>query len=167
MLRLRFAFIPLIALALLVAGTTRSFAAGAGAVSVTQHFHNATDSIVDVFPCSTDPSAPYTITLTYNGALHYTVLTLGPGAGTGWFTITQTGTFAATPLDPTSGLPSFTGHFTFWEGDNANLQNSTGTVTLTIKGTGSDGSAFSSHMVEHITVTPSGAQVSFDHLTCA
>src|SRR5215467_9062835 len=66
---------------------------GNGAQTTTQHFKNATDTFVDVVPCR-DFQA--TITITYNGVLHYTV----NKAGDFWATGTMTGTATAVPLDP-------------------------------------------------------------------
>src|SRR5260370_23939074 len=80
---------------LLVTNVTAS-AAGAGAVSFTQTFHNATDSFPSNNPCT---GAPGTLTLTYNGVFHATELTSGQGAGTFWVTGTMTGAFVFTPDD--------------------------------------------------------------------
>src|SRR2546429_2232767 len=61
---------------------------GAGAVSFTQTFHNATASFPSPNPCT---GASGTVSLTYNGVFHVTTLTSGIGAGTFWATGTQTG----------------------------------------------------------------------------
>ena len=119
---------------------------GAGAVSLTQTFHNATMPLVDsANPCT---GVLGDGTLTYNGVIHMTVLTSGVGAGTGWFTLTAAGNLNILQDD---GVP-FTGHFTMWDGGNNNLNNLTGTSTFNIHATGSDGSTVDFHAVFHVTV---------------
>jgi hypothetical protein len=139
---------------------------GAGAVSITQTFHNATLTVGSANPCS---GALGSLTLTYNGVAHVTFLTSGVGAGTGWATFTATGDFAFTPSDPTQ--PSFTGQFTAWDGESFNLTNFAATGILHVNGTGSDGSSLSFHDVMHVTVlNPLSSSptvvVSFDKPTC-
>ena len=70
-------------------------------------------------------------------------------------TFTQTGTFTAAPLEDPS-LPSYTGKFTTWGGFNANGSTTNGTFTFNVRGTGSDGSTFSNHNVEHSNQRPDG-----------
>jgi hypothetical protein len=144
------------AAAVLVASPTAS-AAGAGAVSFTQTIHNATETDTDVKPCT---GAPGTLTLTYNAIFHVTTL----ANGTYWATFTQTGTFSFVPFD--SLQPSFTGHFTVWDGDNWNNRNTTETATFTVHGTGSDGSRLAFHETEHISSSATGLTVSFDRPRC-
>jgi len=139
-------------------------ASGAGAVSFTQTFHDATLSM----PVAPLPCAPAGIlTLTYNGVTHLTVLTSGVGAGTGWFTFTATGTFVL--VTETPGL-TFTGRLTMWDGFNGNLNNNVGTGTFTVHATGSDGSTVTFHDVFHMTVltttSPPTVVVSFDMPRC-
>lgn len=136
-------------------------AAGAGAESFTQTFHNATDSFATPNPCTGVPS---TVTETYDGAFHATLLTSGQGAGTFWATGTMTGDFLLTPDDATQ--PSYSGHFTEWFGDNDNLHNGTQTATLAVHGTGSDGSTLLFHEVAHLSVSASGITIAFDKPTC-
>jgi hypothetical protein len=159
MLRLVLASVAVIALLLVAAPNAR--AAGAGAVSYTQTFKNVTETFHDVNPCS---GAPATITITYNGVFHITVLTSGQGAGTFWATGTQTGNFTLVPDDPAQ--PTYTGHFAIWFGDNDNLHNGTETFTFNLHGTGSDGSTLSVHETEHLSVSASGATLAFDKLAC-
>ena len=136
-------------------------AAGAGAVSSTQAFHNATDSFAASNPCT---GVPATITETYNGVFHYTFLTSGQGAGTGWATGTMTGDFVLTPDDVSQ--PSYSGHFTTWFGDNNNLLNGTETAILAAHATGSDGSILRYHEVAHLSVSATGVTISFDKPSC-
>ena len=141
-------------------------ASGAGAMSFTQTFHNATQSFGVVNPCTFVPS---TVTITYDGVFHITVLTSGTGAGTGWVTFTGTGDFVLAPLVP--GTPTYTGNFTTWDGANFNLTNFSATAILVLHGTGSDGSTLDFHDVSHITVngtntTTPTVVVSFDMPTC-
>ena len=137
--------------------------AGAGVMQMRCDYHNATDTIVDVIPCVAG-GAPANITLTYNGVFHVSELTTGVGAGTFWATGTQTGTVYAAPLDPS--LPTYTGHFTTWFGDNNNLHNGSETSTFSVHATGSDGSSFTFHDVAHMSVSATGVAISFDKPTC-
>lgn len=135
--------------------------AGAGAMQMKCSYHNATDTFVDYVPCT---DIPANITLTYNGVLHAVGLTSGVGAGTFWATGTETGTAYAAPLDPS--LPTYTGHFTTWFGDNNNLHNGSETSTFSVKLTGSDGSSVVFHEVQHLSVSASGITTSFDKPVC-
>jgi hypothetical protein len=138
-------------------------ASGAGAVSFTQTFHDATESFPTNGPCTSETGI---VTITYNGVAHATVLTSGVGAGTGWFTFTATGTFSFEPL--AGGNVTYSGKFTIWDGENINLQNYTATFTQIIHGTGSDGSTINFHEVAHVTVAPSGdVTITFDKSTCS
>jgi hypothetical protein len=160
MRNLRFAFIMVVFSGLFaVAAPGVAFAAGASAV--TTHEHNATDTFTDVVPCV--PGSPlYDITITYNEVDH---VTFTPN-GSFHATFTQTGTFVAVP-DSDPSLPTYTGHFTQWDGFNGNRQNATGTFTFTIHGTGSDGSSIDFHETAHFTVNPDGTVTSeFDKVTC-
>src|SRR5438034_1548551 len=89
-------------------------ASGAGAVSVTQTFHNATQTFVPPDPNAIQPctGVPGTLTIKYNGVAHSTVLTSGVGAGTGWFTFTATGTFTFIGSDGVN----CTGNCQIWDG---------------------------------------------------
>jgi hypothetical protein len=138
-------------------------ASGAGAVTFTQTFHNATESFPTNAPCTTETGI---VTITYNGVAHGTVLTSGVGAGTGWSTFTATGTFSFAPL--AGGNVTYSGRFTTWDGENINLQNYAATFTQIIHGTGSDGSTVNFHEVAHVTVAPSGdVTITFDKPTCS
>ena len=158
---LKYALVFFAVLGLLLFVTSSALAAGAGAVSVTQTFHNATQTFPSPNPCTGDPG---TVTTISNGVAHATFLTSGVGAGTGWFTFTATGDFVFTPADPTK--PTFTGHFTAWDGENVNLKNFAATSTFVLHGTGSDGSTLTFHDVAHISVSASGITLSFDKPTC-
>ena len=134
-------------------------ASGAGAVSITQTFHDETQSFPSVEPCT---GVTGTLTITFNGVAHVTFLTSGIGAGTGWATFTATGTFV---FAGSNGITE-TGKFTIWDGENLNLNNFATTAILVAHGTASDGSTFKFHAVMHISVSASGIQMSFDKLTC-
>jgi len=156
----RFTTLLSVLAALALAGSTGALASGAGAVSFTQPIKNLTETNHDVVPCV----GPATFTTVSNGALHVTFLTSGPGAGTFWFTITETGSISVVPDD--ASLPTFTGHFTFWDGDNGNLSSATSTTTIAVQLVGSDGSVVHGHFDQHMTFTPTGVSISFDHLVC-
>lgn len=139
-------------------------AAGAGAVTYTQTFHDQSDYFSDVVPCGSATETTYTVYETYNGVIHETELTSGVGAGTDWFTGTFTGTFTAAPADVTD--PTYTGRFTVWFNENDNLHNGNMTSTLTIHGTGTDGSTIKFSEVMHIATSATGMTVSFDKGVC-
>jgi hypothetical protein len=139
-------------------------ASGAGAVSVTQTFHNATQTYVPPDPMAVNPctGALGTLTLTSNGVSHFTFLTSGVGAGTGWGTFTATGALTFAQDDGVT----YTGHFTVWDGQNFNLQNFAATSILVIHATGSDGSSLTFRDVFHISVSASGITLRFDKPSC-
>lgn len=116
------------------------------------------ETFVDVVPTCEGGGPLYTITTTSNLIEHETIFDDGRVHAT----FTQTGTFSAVPLeDPT--LPSYIGKFTVWGGFNANGSTVNGTFTFSARGTGSDGSTFSNHSVEHFNVRPSGSANEFFH----
>jgi len=157
---LRFAF-AMVMLSGLFAIAAPSAVSAAGASSTTTTEHHATDTFTDTLPCITG-NPLYDITITYNEVDHVTFL---PNC-TFHATFTQTGNFQAVP-DSDPSLPSFTGHFTMWDGFNGNRQNATGTFTFTIHGTGSNGSSLDFHETAHFTVNPDGPVTSeFDKITC-
>src|SRR5262245_20199795 len=133
-----------------------------GAPSVfadTTHEKNGTQTFVDVLPCA-GPGL-FTITLTYNAVEHESTA----ANGSTHETFTMTGTFTAVPMSGTG--PSYSGHFTVWDGDNGNAQNVTFTTTFTIHAVGSDGSRISCHETAHFSVSASGLVVAFDKPHCA
>ena len=152
---LRRALAFLVVVGVLLFPVSRAFAEGA--VTITETFHNVTETFSDVNPCTGDPA---TITTTYNGVVHATLL---PN-GTIHFTITQTGDVVLLPDDP--GLPTYNGHFTFWDGFNFNNKNAAGTVTFTVHLTGSDGSKLTFHVTEHFSVSASGIVNTFSKPRC-
>ena len=162
MKRLISSFVVVGAVLLMMAGSAQ--ASGAGAVSMTQTFHNATQTFVPPDPNAINPCTGVlgTLTITYNGVAHSTFLTSGVGAGTGWATFTATGTFTFVGVDGVT----FTGRFTTWDGQNFNLKNFAATSTFVVHGTGSDGSSLTFHDVAHFSVSASGSTLSFDKPTC-
>ena len=140
---------------------TSAGAAGAGAVSFTQHFNNEVIfSDHDVNPCT---GAPGTVTGTAkNGVFHITTL----ANGTFWATFTAEGTVTFVPDNPADASAS--GHFAAWDGDNGNLQNETETSTFNAVLFGSDGSRVGVHEVFHMSTSASGGSITFDkpHMTC-
>ena len=128
-----------------------------GAITFTETFHNVTETFSDVNACTGDPG---TVTITYNGVVHVTLL---PN-GTSHFTITQTGDVVFVPDDPS--LPTYTGRFTIWSGFNSNNKNGAGTFTFTVHVTGSDGSTLKFHVTEHFSVSASGIVNTFSKPRC-
>jgi hypothetical protein len=147
--------------ALLLFTSALVLAAGAGAVSFMQTFHNAPASLPFPTPCT---GVPGSFEVTQNGVLPVTVLTAGPSAGTSWATGTMTDDFVFILMDLTQ--PSYTGHATARFGDNNTRQNGTAPATVTILGVGSDGSMLDLHDVMHLSVSATGVTVSFDQPLC-
>ena len=116
------------------------------------------ETFVDVVPTCEGGGPLYTITTTANAIEHETVFDDGRVHAT----FTSTGTFTATPLEDPS-LPSYTGRFTTWGGFNANGSTVNGTFTFSVRGTGSDGSTFSSQNVDHFNQRPDGTVNEFFH----
>jgi hypothetical protein len=100
-------------------------------------------------------------TSTVSGVIHLTLLANGTYHITGTFR----GTFEFVPDDPT--LPTYTGRFTQWFGENSNNQNFAATFTFTLHGTGTDGSKLKFHETAHFSVSATGVLVTFDKLRCA
>ena len=152
---------------LLVVPATAS-AEGAGATSYTQTFHNVTQTYhagVDPgtfpLPCGIGTAV---VTITFNGVLHVTTLTSGRGTGTSWATGTMTGAMTIAPDN--AALPTYSGQFTEWFGDNNNLQNGTEAFTGSLRLYGSDGSTLTVHGVEQATITPTGITITVSKLSC-
>jgi hypothetical protein len=156
-MRARFLFAALLVAVVALVAVPIASPAGAGAVSFTQNWHNVTETSTDINPCT---GAPGTLTVTYNAVFHLTTLE----NGTYWATFTQSGSFSFVPFD--SSQPSYTGHFTVWDGDNWNNRNTTETVTFSVHGVGSDGSRLAAHETEHLSTSASGATLSFDKMRC-
>jgi hypothetical protein len=117
----------------------------------------ATETFVDVVPFCDEGGAPYEITIDYNLVEHSTVSEDGAH-----FTITQTGTFVATPLDPS--LRDASGRFTQWGGFNENPGGAVnGTFTFSVRGAFEDGERINFHLTDHFNETPSGGSFAFTH----
>jgi hypothetical protein len=145
-------------LGLLVALLT-PVAASAQATTTTMHFSDTVSS-ADVNPCT---GAPGTVTETLRGVAHSTELANGTFHET--FTVTESFTFV--PDDPSQ--PTYTGHATFWDGENSNTRTFTATFTGHVNVRGSDGSRITDHFVAHVTINANGtATVEFEteRLSC-
>ena len=99
---------------------------------------------------------------TGNGIEHATI----NNAGDGWFTSTFTGTVTVVPftvdsagnlLAPDPAVPAYTGHLQQWFGGSFNHSNFVDHDTINFTGTAADGSAFSIHLVDHLSTTPNVA----------
>jgi hypothetical protein len=155
------AFALLLAVAVALLSAVSAGAAGAGAVSFTQHFNNEvlfTDTSGN--PC-TGAAGTFTATAT-NGVFHITTL----ANGTFWATFTAEGTGTFVPDNPAD--PSGSGHFAMWDGDNGNLHNGAGTATFNVVVSFTDGSRVTMHEVAHMSTSASGGSIAFDkpRLTC-
>ena len=134
-------------------------AALAQATTTTIHF-SGTQRSADVNPCT---GAPGTLTETAKGVTHTTELPNGSFHET--TTVTESVTFV--PDDPSQ--PTYTGHATFWDGENSNTKTFTATFTSHINVKGSDGSRITEHSVAHVTVHSDGTvtvEFETDRLSC-
>jgi hypothetical protein len=106
----------------------------------------------NVNPCS---GVVGTATMITNSIIHVTV----NGAGDVWITQTATAHFTFVPNSP--GPPSYHGEFTFWFGESLNQNNVVIHDTGNIVVNGSDGSQIALHLVDHFSVSASGAVNTF------
>ena len=145
------------AIAVLVSASP-ALANGSGAATFTEHQFNVTDTFLDANFCTGDPAM---ITTIRTGVFHVTEL---PNF-TYHITGTATGTFELVPLDP--ALPTYIGRFTQHFSESGNGQNFTASLTISVRGTGSDGSRL--HFIEtaHFSVSATGVVVEFDTPRCA
>jgi hypothetical protein len=135
-------------------------------VTLTFHEKNVVDTFTDVFPCIGNGQELATITTVENGVFHITAAALdanGDPIPPYHITGTFTGTFTADPQDPS--LPTFTGHFTNWFGENSNQKTFNSTFTFTIIGRGG-GSTVKFHETAHVTFANGEVTVEFDRPTC-
>ncbi len=167
------------AAAALLSSTSAALAAPASTVTVTNQ--GISDAFFTLSPCP-GPTPLVYITTVENNVFHITAL---PN-GTLHFTFTATGTLTVQPvintftIDPVTGEPSvtpstpipapgapvFSGHFAVWSGANANSQSFSGTFTLNVKVTGSDGSVVKFNLVSHVNVTPTSATMEITKVNC-
>jgi hypothetical protein len=151
------------ALALLILPASSAFAQ---AETFTETVKDETETFIDEFPCV----GPAEITITYNGVFHFT-----ENANGVHFTGTTTGTVVADPLDPS--LPTYTGRFTQWFGENHNPNMANATFTFSVRARAEDGSTVNFHVVAHVTAetvdtstdppTVTGLRVRFEKPRCA
>jgi len=102
----------------------------------------------------------FTETFVSNGVIHTTTL----ANGSSFFTVTTQGTDTLVPSDPS--LPTYTGHFAFWDGENLSQKTETDTLTQSEILFGSDGTKLRFTVVLHETLGPNGPVVDFGHSNC-
>jgi hypothetical protein len=116
------------------------------------------DTYVGVLPTCEQDGPLYSITNTSTIVTHETAM---PDGGTA-LAVTTTGTWVAEPVEDPS-LPTYEGHTTVEFNFHLNGQVVVGTSTNNHLGTGSDGSVFRTHTVEHFTELPDGRLLAFQH----
>jgi hypothetical protein len=147
--------LPLIAATgLLLFAAAPAIAAGS---STTETFHGVTETFPTANPCTGDLG---TVTTTYNGVLH----TSFDGTGGIHVTGTLTGTFEFAPDD--SSLPSFTGRFTNWFGQNIGANGQGFWSTFSLTGYGSDGSVIHFNGVVQFHFSNGEIHVDFTYENC-
>jgi hypothetical protein len=105
----------------------------------------------NVNPCS---GVVGTATMVTNSIVHVTV----NGAGDVWITETATSHFTFVPNPPNAtGAPSYKGEFTFWFGESLNKNNLVVHEIGNVVVNGSDGSQITLHLVDHFSISASGA----------
>jgi hypothetical protein len=126
-----------------------------------------TETFTDVVPCR-EALGAYDVTITARGVFHVTAAGIDEEDNPippYHFTGTITGTFVAVPSDGTG--PTFSGRFTQrFAGETEMITHSTGTITFSLHGTGSDGSRISFHAVSHYTISATGVEFGFDKASC-
>jgi hypothetical protein len=153
-MRLRLTLLTAAALALSAAFVS----AQARTTTDTQHFTNLVESD-HVSDCN--GNGHFTETFVSSGVMHTTQL----DNGTFHFTVTAQGTDTLVPSN--LSLPTYTGHFDFWDGDNLNQKNEISTFTQAEQLKGSDGSTLKFQIVAHTGMGTSGQPVvSFVHSHC-
>jgi hypothetical protein len=130
---------------------------GGQATTDTEHFTDVHESDV-VADCNAN--GPYNETFVFDGVMHTTTLV----SGGFHMTVTAHGTDTLVPTDPS--LPTYTGHFVFWDGDNLSQKTDIETFTQSEVLWGSDGSKLRFTIVAHTTAGPHGT-ISFAHSNCA
>jgi hypothetical protein len=147
----------------LIAATTAQAASPPVTFTETSTF---TETFQDFVPCREDLGL-YTITITARGVFHVTAAGIdeeGNPVAPYHVTSTVTGTVVAVPSDGTG--PTFTGRFTQRIGETEFLAPSTGTMTFSVRVTGSDGSRVSFHLVSHYTINANGVEFGFEKPSC-
>ncbi len=117
-------------------------------------------------PCQEELGA-YNVTADVNGVFHVTAAGIDEDDNfIAPYHVTNlvTGTFSAVPSDGTG--PTFTGRFTTRQGETEMITHSTGTTTFSVRGTGSDGSEVSFHIVAHYTINAQGVEFFFEKPRC-
>jgi hypothetical protein len=150
---------PVAFLRVVVAAVSISFmlagpAASAATPPVTETTirHNVVERYVDVAPSCDGDGPLYSFTTITNTVRHLTVFP----DGRVHIATAYTGRFVAEPLDGAEG-PTYSGRFTIKNGGN--LDNSVSGIfnyTLSITGSGSDGSRLRVNAVEHFSLAPNG-----------
>jgi hypothetical protein len=156
----RLVLTPALAAGIVALAAPAAFAGGPPVVNQTDHAVNATQTFIDVDPCT---GVPAQITLTFSGVMHVTLF----ADGTGHFTETSHGTFAFDRLNA-AGNPDgvdATGTFTDWDGGNGLFDDQGNPIgkaefAFTLNGRGTnlaDGSTFRFHNNGHLVADPTGA----------
>lgn len=162
MMRRLFAAFVLAGVALVAATAVQ---AGSPPVTFTDTF-TGTDTFPDVVPCRPELGA-YTVTINSRGMFHVTAAAIdeeGNFVAPYHVAGTFTGTFVWVPSDGTG--PTFTGRFTTRVGESEMITHSTGTMTFSVRGIGSDGSRVSFHVVGHYTINALGVEFGFEKPSC-
>ena len=126
----------------ILAAAPAAFAAGKPE-TVTEHWQ-ITDTFNDVI-CIGGVDQDAVISVVERGVFHGTFAQDGTYHDTGTFT----GTFVADPVDP--ALPTYSGRYTGWFGDNNNANVDNSTFTFSATGSAPDGSKVNFGTTEHLT----------------
>ena len=137
---------------------TGSPAIAADVTTATHVKHGVVETFVDVIPSCEGGGPRYNITTTSTTLRHRTKF----ADGRIHVAFKSTGTFVADPKNNPS-LPSYTGKFTQSGGFNDNGQETNGTFTFSVRGSGTDGSSFRNQSTEHFDQRPDGSVHEFFH----
>jgi hypothetical protein len=119
--------------------------AGTQPETFTEHERDFTDTFTDSTFCINGSEEETVVSIVENGVFHATFwndeLSL--------FTGSLVGAFVADPVDP--ALPTYTGRYTVWFGDNQNQNVDNATATFRLNGSAADGSKVAFGFVHHVT----------------
>ncbi len=140
---LRIAVVVVVLGGLMAAGPA-AMAAGQRPETFTEHQDDYTDTFTDL-ACIGGVEQEAVISIVEDGVFHGTFFEDGRLHVTGTFV----GQFIADPVDP--ALPTYTGRYTVWFGENQNKNVDNGTFTFHANGSAPDGSKVAFGVVHHIT----------------
>jgi hypothetical protein len=119
--------------------------AGTQPETFTEHEQDFTDTFTETAFCINGSEEEVVVSIVENGVYHATFWNDELNHITGTFV----GTFVADPVDP--ALPTYTGRYTVWFGENQNQNVDNTTFTFRLNGSAADGSKVAFGAMHHVT----------------